>query len=135
MIISIEPYSQGSMLRVYGEDLDIIIVQWLNHPLNKINMLVNFGAIKCGINLLKYQNNRPAIELVDAITGEPAAIATVNLPDVPLLPNEVIIKDYSENKGMYQALLDADVILPTHRSVDVGLVVCPITFLKVQENN
>lgn len=46
-----------------------------------------------------YSNGRLAIRAIDCDTGEPIATLTVNLPDVPLAPDEVLIKDYGENEG------------------------------------
>jgi hypothetical protein len=38
------------------------------------------------------------------------ATATVNLPEQSLLPHQVLIKSYSENEGMLQALQEAGVV-------------------------
>lgn len=61
-----------------------------------------------------YFNSRIAIPLQDPETGEPIATASVNIADddVPMEPNEVFIKDYSENEGMVDALIAAGIINP-----------------------
>ncbi len=51
-----------------------------------------------------------AIELVHEETGEPIAIATVNLPDHGQSENTVFVKNYSENEGMVLALTLAKII-------------------------
>lgn len=66
-----------------------------------------------------YSNNRKAIRLIDGDSGEPIATATVNLPAVELAENEVVVKDYSENQGMYVALLDAGIVHPELEMYDL----------------
>jgi hypothetical protein len=45
------------------------------------------------------------VTLVDAENGEEYLTATVNIMGSNLAPDEVLIKDYSENEGIYKALL------------------------------
>jgi hypothetical protein len=88
---------------------------------------VKFKQWRCIVEQYNYRdNNRTALELVDSITGEPIATATVNLPRFMLEPNEVIIKDYSENEGMYQALYEAGIIGEKKRMASTGFVECPV---------
>jgi hypothetical protein len=82
--------------------------------------LVKFKQWTCDVMLLRYQNGRPALQLMDAATGEPIAKATVNLPDEYLPPNEVFIKNYGENEGILQSLIDAKIVAPAHRIVATG---------------
>jgi hypothetical protein len=86
---------------------------------------VRFKDWDCIVQKCQYGNGRPALQLIDANDGDPIATATVNLPDVPAGPNEVFIKDYSENEGMLKALTDAGVIKPTGDSVRSGFVTVP----------
>ena len=73
--------------------------------------LVRFKEWVCELQFGKYHgNDRIAIELVDHKTYEPIAFATVNVPEIPLKENEIIIKDYSENQGMFQALFNAGIV-------------------------
>ena len=73
--------------------------------------LVRFKEWICEMKFGRYHgNDRIAIELICHNTGEPIATATVNVPNIPLKENEVIIKDYSENQGMFQALFNAGVV-------------------------
>lgn len=91
-----------------------------------------FNQHECFVKLHHYENNRPSIQLYDLEDGCPIARATVNLPNEDLQPGEVIIKDYSENTGMYQALLDSNVILPSHRKIHTGFVECPVSYIAPQ---
>ncbi|MBV5322743.1 MAG: hypothetical protein JZU60_02775 [Ilumatobacteraceae bacterium] len=60
----------------------------------------------------RYANGRLAIQAIDRDTGEPVAVLTVNLPDVPLAPDEVLLKDYSENQGVFKTLHLAGIVEP-----------------------
>lgn len=81
------------------------------------------------IQLHKYSNDRPVIQLIDAEDGEPYATATVNVPDVLLLDNEVLVKDYSENEGMLDFLVRNNIVTPTQNGVQSGFVWLPIAIL------
>lgn len=91
-------------------------------------MNVKFMDWNCTAMAKRYTNNgRTAIELIETDTGEPIAISTVNLVEEALGPNEVIIKDYSENTGMREALINAGVIHPEElRRIETGFVTCPV---------
>lgn len=55
-----------------------------------------------------------------AMTGEPLCIATTNVPGHTCEPGNVLIKTWSENTGVYEALLEAGVIGPVIRKVRAG---------------
>jgi len=77
------------------------------------------------VNIRKYNNGRPAIELLemDPEYGyTPYATASVNLPDVLLQPNEVLIKDYAENEGITKFLSKHNIVVPTNNWVRSGYV-------------
>ena len=84
------------------------------------------------VELSKYSNGRTAISLIEhneEFGPLPYAIASVNLPDVLLLENEVLIKDYSENEGMYEFLLTNNIVKHTTKGYDNGFVWFPIGIL------
>lgn len=83
---------------------------------------VKFKNWVCNIYLSKYSNDRPALQLNDAEDGMPIAVATVNLPDVSLEPDEVLIKGWSENEGMDKVLIEARIIGPELRKEPTGFV-------------
>ena len=93
------------------------------------NPTIFFGGYACEMQLSRYANGNKAISLVDTRDGSAVATATVNLEGVELPANEVMIKDYSENKGMLHALQDSKVV---GRIVDVmqsGYVDIPVVTL------
>lgn len=84
---------------------------------------VKFREWDCRVNFLTYTSNgRTAISLSDIESGEPIAMATVNMPDIPIDDNCVIIKDYSENAGMAEALMEAGIIGSPIAGLPVGFV-------------
>lgn len=92
---------------------------------------IQFKQWNCTILKRKYGNGRPAVQLMDAEDGSPVATATINLPDVKLQENEVIIKDYSENEGMYNALTSAGIISEQKRAVASGFIIAPVCDLLI----
>lgn len=75
-----------------------------------------------------YQEGNTSMQLIDCADGFPFATATVNLPG--LTENEVAIKNYSENEGVLNFLLDNEIIEAPHRFVQSGFVNIPICRLK-----
>lgn len=74
----------------------------------------------------KYGNGRTAIQFLDAEDGCPIVMATVNLPDADIAEDEVAIKDYSENEGILQELMDQGVVSAPLRYKASGFVRVPI---------
>lgn len=73
-------------------------------------MNVTFKSWDCIAIGSKYTvNDSKAILLIDKKDHSPVATATINL-DFPLKKNHVFIKDYSENAGMTEALIEAGII-------------------------
>lgn len=89
------------------------------------NIHVVFQGYDCYLTQAQYTNNRVALELVDFKSGMPIARATVNAPEVSLRPDEILIKDWSENAGMLQALEKAGVVRRTGESVHNGFIEIP----------
>ena len=91
------------------------------------NQKIKFQDWNCLLEFGEYQNNgRTAITLIDENDGSPITTATINMPNVSLNDDEVIIKDYSENEGILNALLINGVVELTGKSVDTGFVNCEI---------
>ena len=91
---------------------------------------VKFNKWVCAVKLGQYNNKRLAIQLVSAVEdikegiymGEPIATATVNMPDIAINNNQIIIKSYSENEGMVNALQKAGYISENVQQVNIGFV-------------
>ena len=74
---------------------------------NRVTML----GKECIVTMTSYINypHGAALAITVAETGEPMAVVTVNTSN-PLEPDVVAIKDYAENAGVEQILIDAGVI-------------------------
>lgn len=72
--------------------------------------VVKFKEWECVIQYGEYPNKRTALTLNDITTSLPVVVATVNLPDVEVNKHHVLIKNYSENEGVKEALINAGVI-------------------------
>jgi len=74
---------------------------------------VKFLSHKLDVCYLEYTNGGTRIEL-RLPSGEPFAVATAWVPG--LEEDEVAVKNYSENAGVLQALIDGEVVEPPHRA-------------------
>lgn len=92
--------------------------------------IVHFKEWDCSLRFGQYANGNIAIMLDDIRDGLPVATATVN-PNVTLNPEYVAIKDYSENKGMLNALIDANIIEPEDE-IPLGYASCHICKLLIE---
>lgn len=68
------------------------------------------------------QPNNLCLEIHDARSGEPLFVATTNIAGYVCHPGHVLIKDWSENAGIYDALLKAGVIGPVVHRIQSGFV-------------
>jgi len=93
------------------------------------NPTIFFGGYACEMQLNHYTNGNKAISLVDTRDGSPVATATVNIEGVELSANEVMVKDYSENKGMLRALQDSKVVGRVVDVIQSGYVDIPVVTL------
>lgn len=73
----------------------------------------------------RYGNGREALELVDSTDQLTVMKASLNIPDFMLDPDEIIIKDYSENEGVLDFLQSNGIVGPTVGMVNTGYVKCP----------
>jgi len=100
-----------------------------------IDKQIKFRQWVCIIKIGSYANNRTALQLVDAKNGEPIATATINIVTVSDDEFERIaatvickkdhllfIKDWSENEGMLQSLIDQNIIVDTGTFIPTGFV-------------
>jgi hypothetical protein len=69
---------------------------------------VTFRGGECDASFYQYENGRTAIRLTQ--NGAPFATATINYPNTLMEKDQVLIKNYSENDGIVDALVDAGII-------------------------
>jgi hypothetical protein len=91
--------------------------------------MVRVFDVECYLEFARYPNGRRAIRLVDSRDDEEYAVATVNVITASLPPGHVAIKDYSENVGILEALVEAGVVTDTGVKVSTGFVSVPVVAL------
>lgn len=93
-----------------------------------MTMRVIFNNEPCLVKKTTYADNqRMALALIcEDKYKSLMTVATVNLPGYPLKDNEVAIKDYSENAGILQVLVEAGIISTPHDYTTSGCVLIPI---------
>jgi hypothetical protein len=80
----------------------------------------------------QYRNGQRAIEMIDEADGAPYAVATVALVNEQLSADEVAIKNWSENDGVLESLIENEIVSAPIRYVSSGFVQVPICKLLVQ---
>jgi len=71
---------------------------------------IKFAGYACKVVRTKYANGQNALRLVDIYDGEPIAVASVCVPILQCADDEIFIKNYSENEGVLETLVDAGVV-------------------------
>jgi hypothetical protein len=72
-----------------------------------------------------YKDGKIRIQLYDSVDGTPYATATAVI-DGKLEQGEVAIKDWSENEGILEFLIQNKIVKEPHRFVESGYVKVPI---------
>lgn len=96
-----------------------------------INHKSPYGNYQLGLQFAKYRNGQTAIKLIDMEDGMPYATATVCVEDNLLKIDEVAIKDYSENVGILDSLIESNIIDNPHAFIQTGHVKIPICKLLI----
>lgn len=91
------------------------------------NPRINFRGWDCRIKVGRYPaTDQIYIQLVDADDGSPVATASVAVGEVSIDPDKVIIKNWSENEGIADALIDAGVIGEPITEIPTGFVTASV---------
>lgn len=108
-----------------------------------VKHIVRFGDVDCEISVEgPYKDNRQqhVIQLYVAETehnrshpvadscspGEPYLEASVFVPDFPFACIETAIKDYAENKGIFDVLIEAGIVEKAGYEVRVNHMLVPV---------
>lgn len=93
-------------------------------------MKIKFKKWTGELKVTRYAHgNRIALLIVDS--EGPIAYCTVNIPEEPMAEDEVAIKDYSENEGMLETLMEAKVVSMPVRHIRTGHVIVPVCKLLI----
>lgn len=96
-----------------------------------INNTFEFAGCICQLISHKYENTgRLAIQVVVAdaqinmdnyhFPGNSIAWLSMNVDNVLIEKGEFVVKTYSENEGLFEAVLEAGLIVDTGKRIDVG---------------
>jgi hypothetical protein len=91
-----------------------------------------FGKVlRLNLEKSEYGNGRPAVVAMED-NGEKWGMLTVNIPDTPLEPNEIIVKDYSEGATWVPQVLEKlpEVFEDTGKKAFSGHVAASIWLVK-----
>ena len=72
--------------------------------------IVDFKGYSCKLIRGVYTNKRTALWLIDKDTEEPICCATINIPEIDLPEGYVFIKNWNENEGILDALIEARIV-------------------------
>ena len=82
------------------------------------------GPVTVYLQSRNYPSGNVRIDLIDARDHCPYMSVTVNIEGLD--ENEIAIKNYSENEGILDVLVDEGIVKPPHRHVKSGFVLIPI---------
>lgn len=89
------------------------------------------GVYELGLSFGKYSNGQTRIQLIDKEDGLPYATATVAIEDGLIKEGEVAIKDYSENEGVLDSLIEAGIVDHPHAFIQSSYVKIPVCKLTI----
>lgn len=92
--------------------------------------LCEFHKTICEVFLSTYTNGQPAIILLDAEDRAPFTTASVCLVHYPIKPDHTAINNYSENEGILEALIAAEIVEDTRERAIHGHELIPIVKIK-----
>jgi hypothetical protein len=87
---------------------------------------LRFAGYKATVSIGRYHDGNTRLQLW--CSDGPLATASVN-PDGPLAENEVAIKNYAENAGILDVLVNAGVVSAPIRTVRAGCMTVPVCTL------
>ena len=92
-----------------------------------------YGSTPVTIKIGSYNNKRPSIQLIDVIDNIPFMTASLNVPLLDVEGDLVLIKDYSENTGVLDWLIEKNVVVPTGYFYELAFDRVPICNLLPEE--
>jgi hypothetical protein len=97
-----------------------------------INTKVEFCGFTCSVEISMYSNGNTCVTLNDVEDGSPVATATINTSAELPSKRHIVIKNYSENEGILEALEEAGIVKQTGSFVAAGFSKCPVVELQLE---
>jgi len=98
--------------------------------------MVSGVSYDCELMVSSYRADKNQVALLfleyspNVLNDDQEVVLTATVYVEGLNPDEVAIKDYSENEGVLNTLLANDIVEPPHRVIQSGYVNLPICKLK-----
>lgn len=83
--------------------------------------IIEFNNIKYEVSYFKYYNGRSGILLTEVGNNSNTINCTLNIFGAVIVENQVVIKNWNENVGLYRTLVDNNIILPYSRTTQIGM--------------
>jgi hypothetical protein len=90
-------------------------------------MTYRYRGIQVTVSKFKYSDGKVALTMIDKKEGIGIMKITINMDGIN--KNEVAIKNYSENEGIYVWLLQNQIVKPAHRYTRLNYVAVPVCYL------
>jgi hypothetical protein len=97
-----------------------------------INNKVEFCGFTCSVEISMYPSGNISVTLNDVEDGCPVATATINTNVELPSKRHIVIKNYSENEGILEALEEAGIVRRTGGFVAAGFGQCPVVELQLE---
>lgn len=97
----------------------------------KRKLFTKYGEYDVLLKFSNYVGGQNRIDLIDSEDGFPVAVASVSIEE-DLKENEVAIKDYSENEGVLDFLMEEGIVSRPIRYFKSGYAKIPICNLIVK---
>lgn len=98
-----------------------------------------YAYTPCKLLFGRYINGRPKLVLQEYKTGSPVATATINVAQDGIryskLNNEIVIKNWGVNDGIYERLRDMGIISKKKEVIPIGLNEAYLCELLVNPDN
>ena len=92
------------------------------HPHMLKSFTVSYGTQSycLSVELDEYRSGGLAVQLLEEPSQEYFTTVSVNVEGLNISDDEFVFKTYSENEGLFEAMLAAGIVEPTGRSVSLG---------------
>lgn len=109
------------------------------HPALHGKRIRCYGSKEVVLSYSTYlRNGRICLRLMGVKEGRetaPVAVCTVNLPQVPMAPDEVAVKTWHENVGMLGWLMEEGIVSEPQRYAFFAGVFIPVCSLLLRQDN
>lgn len=96
---------------------------------------IKFRDVEYNVNHFRYHNGRRGLLLTETAAPGNSINCTINISSLNIDNDQVIIKNWGDNIGLYSVLVDNGIIKSYSRRIPVGLEYGLLTKLKTDKND